>query len=478
VTPVKVLDPFAHSLRELADCRTVEAADDYFLVQSARRGWFALHMPTGTTCPIESLSVTLAPLFLEQVKRLEATPLSEAFVDEGIRDKYILKAIFLAGAGGSGKGRVSDAMFGGAGLKVINADKYLEKFLKDADIPLEKVGQEYGLFRKAREASQDELRHYAVRRLGLIIDSTGWDYERIATPAKKLRELGYDTYMVFVTTSLETALARNRARGDAGGRKVPDSYVEDAWYGANKNLPRYKTLFGATNMHVIDNDANATGEEWADAVMPTLHNIGQEFLNRPLQNPKGKAWLKKQEDPKTRTLDRLPKKPEWPKPEPTPLPKYSAPAPGEKGVYTYKPYTLPGFLSDVPHYGSGDTGEHDEGSQTPQPGSGSLVLAFTGIPLDEKDWRDDPKDFRTRLKISPEKSAPDHSVCSIGKSAKDGKWYGWSHRAVHGFGVGDRFFPKADMDTEWNKDTEATWPKIKSDAEAKQAAVNFADWVS
>lgn len=32
----------------------------------------------------------------------------------------------------------------------------------------------------------------------------------------------------------------------------------------------------------------------------------------------------------------------------------------------------------------------------------------------------------------------DHSVCSIGKSIKDGKWYGWSHRAIYGFKIGDK----------------------------------------
>jgi len=42
-------------------------------------------------------------------------------------------------------------------------------------------------------------------------------------------------------------------------------------------------------------------------------------------------------------------------------------------------------------------------------------------------------DFRERLGIKPEKASPSHSVCSIGKSAAGGKWYGWSHRAYAGF---------------------------------------------
>lgn len=31
----------------------------------------------------------------------------------------------------------------------------------------------------------------------------------------------------------------------------------------------------------------------------------------------------------------------------------------------------------------------------------------------------------------------DNKVCSIGKSYLDGKWYGWSHRAMYGFKIGD-----------------------------------------
>ena len=38
--------------------------------------------------------------------------------------------------------------------------------------------------------------------------------------------------------------------------------------------------------------------------------------------------------------------------------------------------------------------------------------------------------------IKPELSNPSHSVCSIGFCPWDAKWYGWSHRAIFGFGIG------------------------------------------
>ena len=39
--------------------------------------------------------------------------------------------------------------------------------------------------------------------------------------------------------------------------------------------------------------------------------------------------------------------------------------------------------------------------------------------------------------IAPETTTPEEKVCSIGFSARDQKWYGWSHRAIYGFIIGD-----------------------------------------
>ena len=39
--------------------------------------------------------------------------------------------------------------------------------------------------------------------------------------------------------------------------------------------------------------------------------------------------------------------------------------------------------------------------------------------------------------IAPEKADPNHNVCSIGFCEREQKWYGWSHRAMYGFGIGD-----------------------------------------
>ena len=54
----------------------------------------------------------------------------QSFVQEGVFDPGIFKAIFLAGGPGSGKSYVAGKTTGGLGLKLINSDETLERLLK------------------------------------------------------------------------------------------------------------------------------------------------------------------------------------------------------------------------------------------------------------------------------------------------------------------------------------------------------------
>jgi len=40
--------------------------------------------------------------------------------------------------------------------------------------------------------------------------------------------------------------------------------------------------------------------------------------------------------------------------------------------------------------------------------------------------------------IKPQLRTKDSGVCSIGFCEAEQKWYGWSHRAIYGFGIGDK----------------------------------------
>lgn len=56
------------------------------------------------------------------------------------------------------------------------------------------------------------------------------------------------------------------------------------------------------------------------------------------------------------------------------------------------------------------------------------------------DYIGDPKMARfliVKRGIKPEKADIDKNVCSIGYSESNNKWFGWSHRAIYGFTIGD-----------------------------------------
>ena len=145
---------------------------------------------------------------------------------EGVYDKGIFKAVFLAGGPGSGKSYVAKQLFGipekinvsATGMKMINQDKELKYLLKKygfdpaqlASMPDElfkdltgKGGS--GLRDFSKELNQARMKGYMQGKLGMIIDGTGHDYNKILKKKQMLENEGYDTYMVFVNTSLEVA---------------------------------------------------------------------------------------------------------------------------------------------------------------------------------------------------------------------------------------------------------------------------------
>lgn len=75
--------------------------------------------------------------------------------------------------------------------------------------------------------------------------------------------------------------------------------------------------------------------------------------------------------------------------------------------------------------------------------------------------------------IKPQMRRGQTKICSIGFCEKEQKWYGWSHRALFGFGLGDRIYEDAygDDDTSF---AEHGRFEILTLADAKLAASRFA----
>ena len=205
-------------------------------------------------------------------------------LQEGVYDPNILKAFFLAGGPGSGKSYVVKRGTGGLGLKIVNSDDVFEKYLKDAGLSLKMP--------KSEEEPRDKLRDRAKRvtaarqanylegRLGLIIDGTGKDYDKIAKQATQLKQLGYDVHMIFVNTSLETALERNAKRD----RTVPRSIATKSWKTVQSNMGKFSQYF-RQNFIVVDN--NDSDED----VMGPVYKQVMSLAKKKVQNKTGLNWI-------------------------------------------------------------------------------------------------------------------------------------------------------------------------------------------
>ena len=214
-------------------------------------------------------------------------------LQEGVYDPNILKAFFLAGGPGSGKSYVVRRTTGGLGMKIVNSDDAFEKLLKDAGLSLKMPPEEEAprdvARGRAKKLTKARQKNYVDGRLGLIIDGTGKDYEKIAYQARELQQLGYDTHMIFVNTSLDTALERNSKRA----RSVPESLVVKSWNDVQQNIGKFSQLF-RRNFIVVDNN-NADEEVFGKVYKQIMH-----LAKGKVQNTLGRQWIANELEKKRR----------------------------------------------------------------------------------------------------------------------------------------------------------------------------------
>ena len=124
---------------------------------------------------------------------------------------------------------------------------------------------------------------YVKGRLGLVIDSTARDVKKVLKQKMLLDKLGYETAMVFVNTSLETALDGNRTRE----RSIPDKIVQDNHKVVRANMGKLQSAFGRANFFIIDNDGDTKDlEKNTTKVFPRLLSWVKKYPD----NKMAKAW--------------------------------------------------------------------------------------------------------------------------------------------------------------------------------------------
>ena len=231
---------------------------------------------------------------------------------EGVNDPGILKAVFLAGGPGSGKTYIAKGLFGiperlnisQTGMKMVNSDKELKYLLNKfgfgtdldslpdevfANLTNPKDPKYSGLRSFAKDLTAERRRLYQNGRLGMIIDGTGDDFKKIAAEKAELEKVGYDTYMIFVNTTLEVALERNENRD----RVLPEKIVVDSHREVNQNIGGFQGLFGGSNFMIVDNN-KFQDEKQATKRFGMLVKQGLgKFISKPLKNKRGLSWIRK-----------------------------------------------------------------------------------------------------------------------------------------------------------------------------------------
>ena len=126
-------------------------------------------------------------------------------------------------------------------------------------------------------------------RLGLIIDGTAKNPNKLSVQIKDLQNVGYDTYMIFVNTSLDIALQQNAGRS----RKLKDEVIRLTWEEVQANKQQLANLFPGGFVEVVNNRA---GE---DVFRKSFVEIGK-LIKRPPSSPIAKAWIAHELESKAR----------------------------------------------------------------------------------------------------------------------------------------------------------------------------------
>ena len=209
-------------------------------------------------------------------------------IEEGVEDFGSFKAVFMAGSPGSGKSTVRDQLFGGLGMKVVDADEVRRAYLKLGK------GGDYDVY---GDVVRRQRRSFMDQRLGIIMDTTAWHLPSVAETTAQLRELGYDVGMVHVHVPLKTALDRVQSRAAVTGRAVPEQEVIKRFDGLKDNVRDYAHMFGDAYWFVDNSGARPRTELIARDV--------RAWLAAPPSSSTARAWIAQQRLAKQRSASMI-----------------------------------------------------------------------------------------------------------------------------------------------------------------------------
>jgi shikimate kinase len=211
---------------------------------------------------------------------------------EGINDKGIFKAMFFAGLPGAGKSTIARRVTDGTvSPRIVNTDRSYEHLLSKHGVEASSAAWAM-LGAQSKQINADMLTNYLNGMLPLFVDGTS------ANPGAALRRtgiadsLGYDTAMVWVNITFETALERIQQRE----RKVDPAFVRHVYETINDNKDMYQSRFGSNFIEVDNNNDNY------DAMADQVYNTVSKFFTSPVKNPIGKRTIEEMKHDGIKTL--------------------------------------------------------------------------------------------------------------------------------------------------------------------------------
>jgi len=214
------------------------------------------------------------------------------YISESIEDRGILKAIFIVGIPGAGKSYTSKKITGSVQPRVINTDIATEYLTYKTGTKVNSSNW-FAFKDYAHRITKGMLGNYLNGMLPLIIDGTSNDASNILHRVGILESLGYDIGMVFVDTSLDTAIRRAKARTE---RDVDPDFIEYVYKQAHENMEFFRGKFKF--FEVVKNDEG----ELNDAVIQKAFTKVTSFYDSPIANPVGRRLIEEMKEKKMKYL--------------------------------------------------------------------------------------------------------------------------------------------------------------------------------
>jgi len=196
----------------------------------------------------------------------------KSYLNESINDKGILKACFMSGFPGSGKSYVvSRIKSGQIEPRIVNIDKIVEflGYLKVSDWPI--------IQDKVRHCTKKQLVSYINSLLPMWVDGTCSKPSSTMRRDGILKSVGYDTAMIWIDTTLETAIERSKRRE----REVSEDVIKKMY----ERLQGVKSYYAKEFRHFVEipNDV----DELNDKLILQAYNNMTNYFSSPVKNPIG-----------------------------------------------------------------------------------------------------------------------------------------------------------------------------------------------